>query len=238
MDFQQIIAQGCFTWNISLPEGAAQRLEQYSDLLLEKNKVMNLTAAARPEDVAARHILDCLFLLNCGEFEGKRAVDVGSGGGFPGVPLQIARPEARFLLLDSRKKRVDFLEEVCQTMGLPACALAARAEEAARQKEMREQFDIAVSRAVAPLNVLCELCLPFVRPGGRFLAMKSDNPAAEQEIARAQNAIRRLGGRIREQKRYLLPDGETAHQVVIVQKEKPAPTVYPRRYAKIESSPL
>lgn len=238
MEFQQIITEGCFTWNIALPEEAPRRLEQYSRLLLEKNKVMNLTAITQPEEMATRHMLDCLFLLNCGEFEGKRVIDVGSGGGFPGIPLQIACPEARFLLLDSRKKRVDFLEEVCQAMNLPAQTLAARAEEAVRQKGMREQFDLAVSRAVAPLNVLCELCLPFVRPGGLFLAMKSDNPAAEQEIAQAQNAVRRLGGRMKEQKKYSLPGANIAHQVLIIQKEKSAPAAYPRRYAKIESDPL
>ncbi len=236
MSFQEIIRQGCSTWNISLPEGALQGLEQYNQLLLEKNKVMNLTAITQPEEMAVRHMLDCLFLLSCGEFEGKKIVDIGSGGGFPGLPLQIARPSAQFLLLDSRKKRVDFLAEVCQTMALPAQTLAARAEEAARQKDLREQFDMAVSRAVAPLNILCELCLPFVRLGGLFLAMKSDNPAAEQEIA--QNAVRRLGGRLAEQKRYALPGAETAHQVVVVKKEKPVPSAYPRRYAKIESAPL
>lgn len=238
MSFQEIIRQGCSTWNISLPEGALQGLEQYNQLLLEKNKVMNLTAITQPEEMAVRHMLDCLFLLGCGEFEGKKIVDIGSGGGFPGLPLQIARPSAQFLLLDSRKKRVDFLAEVCQTMALPAQTLAARAEEAARQKDLREQFDMAVSRAVAPLNILCELCLPFVRLGGLFLAMKSDNPAAEQEIAQAQNAVRRLGGRLAEQKRYALPGAETAHQVVVVKKEKPVPSAYPRRYAKIESAPL
>ena len=105
MSFQEIIRQGCSTWNISLPEGALQGLEQYNQLLLEKNKVMNLTAITQPEEMAVRHMLDCLFLLSCGEFEGKKIVDIGSGGGFPGLPLQIARPSAQFLLLDSRKKR-------------------------------------------------------------------------------------------------------------------------------------
>lgn len=238
MEFQQIITQGCFTWNISLPEQAPEQLEQYSQLLLEKNKVMNLTAITQPEEVALRHMLDCLFLLSCGQFEGKKVIDVGSGGGFPGLPLQIARSEARFLLLDSRKKRVDFLAETCRALGLPAQTMSTRAEEAARQKDLREQFDLAVSRAVAPLNILCELCLPFVRPGGLFLAMKSDNQAAEQELAQAQGAIHRLGGRLKEQKKYLLPGTDAAHQVLVIEKQKPTPPAYPRRYAKIESAPL
>lgn len=238
MEFQQIITQGCFTWNIQLPEQAPARLEEYSRLLLEKNQVMNLTAITQPEEVALRHMLDCLFLLSCGQFAGKQVIDVGSGGGFPGIPLQIARPEARFLLLDSRKKRVDFLEETCRALELPAQTMAARAEEAARRKELRERFDLAVSRAVAPLNILCELCLPFVRPGGLFLAMKSDNQAAEQELAQAQNAIRRLGGRWKEGVKYLLPGTDVAHQVLVIEKEKPTASAYPRRYAKIESAPL
>lgn len=238
MEFQQIITQGCSTWNIPLPEQAPGQLEEFSRLLLERNQVMNLTAITRPEEVALRHMLDCLFLLRCGQFEGKDIIDIGSGGGFPGIPLQIARPGARFLLLDSRKKRVDFLEEVCRAMNLPARAVAARAEEAARQKDLRQQFDLAVSRAVAPLNILCELCLPFVRPGGLFLAMKSDNEAARQEIGQAQNAIRRLGGQWKGQQRYLLPGTDVAHQVLVIQKERPTPGAYPRRYAKIESDPL
>ena len=129
MSFTDVIAQGCFTWNIPLPEGALEGLEEYARLLLEKNQVMNLTAITEPDQVAVRHMLDCLFQLSCGDFEGKRVIDIGSGGGFPGIPLQIARPSARFLLLDSRKKRVDFLQEVCDAMGLPAETMAGRAEE-------------------------------------------------------------------------------------------------------------
>ncbi len=238
MSFTDVIAQGCFTWNIPLPEGALEGLEEYTRLLLEKNQVMNLTAITEPDQVAVRHMLDCLFQLSCGDFEGKRVIDIGSGGGFPGIPLQIARPSARFLLLDSRKKRVDFLQEVCDAMGLPAETMAGRAEEAARQKQLREKFDIAVSRAVAPMNILCELCLPFVRPGGLFLAMKSQNEGAEQEIQGAQKAIRTLGGRLKEQRSYQLPGTDVHHQVVVIEKVKNTPPAYPRRYAKIESAPL
>ena len=238
MNFTDVIAQGCFTWNIPLPDGALEGLEEYTRLLLEKNQVMNLTAITQPDQVAVRHMLDCLFQLSCGDFEGKRVIDVGSGGGFPGIPLQIARPSARFLLLDSRKKRVDFLQEVCDAMELPAETMAGRAEEAARQKQLREKFDIAVSRAVAPMNILCELCLPFVRPGGLFLAMKSQNEGAEQEIRGAANAIRMLGGKLKEQRAYRLPGTDVDHQMVVIEKVKHTPPAYPRRYAKMESAPL
>lgn len=238
MSFSQVIRQGCSTWNIPLPEEAVEQLEQYSQLLLEKNQVMNLTAITEPEQVALRHMLDCLYQMKCVVFAGKQVVDVGSGGGFPGVPLQIANPTAQFLLLDSRKKRVDFLQEVCQTMGLPARALAGRAEEVVWQKGMRESFDVAVSRAVAPLNILCELCMPFVKSGGFFLAMKSHNPAAQQEVLAAGQAIQKLGGKLVQQASYRLPGTEIDHQVVVVEKVGHTPSGYPRRYAKIESAPL
>ena len=168
-------------------------------------------------------MLDCLYQMKCVDFAGKQVVDVGSGGGFPGVPLQIANPTAQFLLLDSRKKRVDFLQEVCQTMGLPARALAGRAEEVVWQKGMRESFDVAVSRAVAPLNILCELCMPFVKSGGFFLAMKSHNPAAQQEVLAAGQAIQKLGGKLVQQASYRLPGTEIDHQVVVVEKGGPHP---------------
>lgn len=238
MSFTEVVKEGCFTWNIPLGPDTVDRLEEYSRLLLHKNEVMNLTAITEPEQVALRHILDCLYQLKCVDFAGKRVVDVGSGGGFPGIPLQIACPTARFLLLDSRKKRVDFLQEVCDAMALSAQAMAGRAEEAARQKDLREKFDIVVSRAVAPLQILCELCMPFVRPGGYFLAMKSDNEAAALEVQQAKNAIHTLGGVLLRQEAYTLPGSEIAHQVIVIEKRKATPAAYPRRYAKIESAPL
>lgn len=238
MSFTEVVTQGCSTWNIHIDQATAARLEEFSRLLLAKNQVMNLTAITEPEQVALRHIVDCLYQLRCVDFAGKRVVDVGSGGGFPGVPLQIAQPDARFLLLDSRKKRVDFLQEVCGAMDLPARTMAGRAEEAARQKDLREAFDIAVSRAVAPLNVLCELCLPFVKKGGFFLAMKSDNEAAAAEVEQAQSAIGKLGGLLRRRDVYTLSGTDVAHQVLVIEKVRPTPPAYPRRYAKIEGEPL
>ena len=148
------------------------RLEEFSRLLLEKNQVMNLTAITEPDQVATLHLLDSLSLLPLADFAGKTAVDVGTGAGFPGVPLAIAVPESRITLLDSLGKRVDFLRESCAALGLSnAVCVHARAEEFAGDR--RESFDLAVSRAVAALPVLCELCLPLVKPGGAFIAMKS-----------------------------------------------------------------
>ena len=238
MSFTKTVEQGCFTWNIPVSAEMLTQWERYVELLLEKNQVMNLTAITEPEEVAVRHILDCLFQLTCASFAGKKVIDIGSGGGFPGVPLQIAAPDARFTLLDSRKKRVDFLAEVSEKLGLPAEPISARAEEFCAQKGRRESYDLAVSRAVAPLNILCELCLPFVKVGGMFLAMKSDNEAAAEEIDTAKSAIRKLGGRLAECRAYQLNGGEIRHQMVLIQKEKPTPPAFPRRYAKIEASPL
>ena len=147
-------------------------LVRYGDLLIETNKVMNLTAITDPEDVATLHFLDSAALLTLESFSGKSVVDVGTGAGFPGLPLRVLEPSIRLTLLDSLNKRIQFLETVCRELDLPDVACVhARAEEFAA--EHRETFDLAVSRAVAALPVLCELCLPLVKPGGKFLAMKS-----------------------------------------------------------------
>lgn len=238
MSFTDIVLQGCSTWNIEIDKEAAEKLEKYAELLVEKNKVMNLTAITEMDEIATRHMLDCLYQMKCADFAGKRVVDIGSGGGFPGIPLQICNASAEFLLVDSRKKRVDFLTEVCEALRLSTTTRAGRAEEIVAEKNMREAFDIAVSRAVAPLNVLCEICLPFVRVGGAFLAMKSDNENASVEIVSAQRAIRTLGAKIESCEKYTLPNADTAHQVVVIKKVGPTPPKYPRRFAKIEAEPI
>lgn len=238
MTFADIILKGCSTWNIEIDDEVAANLEKYAELLIEKNKVMNLTAITQMDEVATRHMLDCIYQLKCADFAGKRVIDIGSGGGFPGIPLQICCPTSEFLLVDSRKKRVDFLEEVCQELGLAAKTRAGRAEELVAEKNMREAFDIAVSRAVAPLNVLCEICLPFVRVGGVFLAMKSDNENASVEIVSAQRAVRVLGATLESCEKYTLPETDVAHQIVVIKKTSATPAKYPRRFAKIEAEPI
>lgn len=211
------------------------RLEEFSRLLLEKNQVMNLTAITEPDQVATLHLLDSLSLLPLADFAGKTAVDVGTGAGFPGVPLAIAVPESRITLLDSLGKRVDFLRESCAALGLSnAVCVQARAEEFAGDR--RESFDLAVSRAVAALPVLCELCLPLVKPGGAFIAMKSVD--CGRELAEAEAAIRLLGGRLRDTVDYAIPTTGIVHRAVIVEKVSPAPKKYPRRFAQIKKQPL
>ena len=210
-------------------------LETFSRMLLEQNKVMNLTAITDPRDVAVLHLLDSLTLTGLAGLEGRTVVDVGTGAGFPGVPLAIARPSARVTLLDSLGKRVDFLRESCRTLGLDNVeCVHGRAEEFAGER--RETFDLAVSRAVAALPVLCELCLPLVKVGGAFWAMKSVD--TEEEISASRTAVKVLGGRIQAVSDYTIPTTEVVHRVVCIQKTAPTPKKYPRRFALIKKQPL
>ena len=210
-------------------------LEKFVEMLLEKNQVMNLTAITEPDQVATLHLLDSLALLRVADFTGRRVVDVGTGAGFPGLPLAIARRDVKVTLLDSLGKRVRFLEEVREALGLTnVTCVHGRAEEFARQA--REHYDIAVSRAVANLSTLSELCLPLVRVGGQFLAMKSTG--CEGEVAAAEQAIHRLGGRIGQCADYVIPTTAVKHRVVGIEKTAPTPGKYPRPFAQIKKQPL
>ncbi len=202
----------------------------FGQALLEKNQVMNLTAITDPQEVARLHFADCLALLKLTDFRGKSVIDVGCGAGFPGVPLKLGEPTIRLTLLDSLQKRVNWLRETLDSMGVEANCVAARAEEYAA----REQFDIATSRAVARLNILAELCLPFVRVGGVFLAMKAT--AADEELLEAKRAISLLGGKVEQVAQYDLEDA--TRRVIVIRKVKATPAAYPRRFAKIKQQPL
>ena len=210
-----------------------EQLESFSAMLVKKNEVMNLTGITEPREVATLHLLDSLSLLPLGDLKGKKIIDVGTGAGFPGVPLKIALPESEVTLLDSLNKRVDFLQESCDALGLEkVICVHARAEEFGH----REEFDYAVSRAVAALPILCELCLPLIKVGGEFLAMKSSH--TEEEINDAKAAIALLGGAITEVIDYTIPTTDIVHRVVRIRKEKPTPKKYPRRFAQIKKQPL
>lgn len=221
-----------------IPEAAPAQLAQFGRLLLEKNQVMNLTAITQPQDVATLHMLDCAALLSCADFRGGKAlVDVGTGAGFPGVPLKILEPSLDVTLLDSLNKRVEWLGEACEGLSLDSIrAVHARAEEAGREPAFRERFDFATARAVADLRILCELCLPFLKVGGRFLAMKGTDCGGELE--QALPAIRALGGELEGCRDYPIPHTGVTHRVVTIKKTAPTPFQYPRRWAKIQKSPL
>ena len=236
---QGLIGSGLAELGLSgqVPETAPVHLERFGRLLLEKNEVMNLTAIIRPRDVATLHMLDCAALLNCAGFQYKTLMDVGSGAGFPGVPLKILVPTLRVTLLDAHGKRVDWLKEVCGALGLHGVtAFQGRAEEAALDAAHREQYDLVTARAVAELRLLSELCLPFVKAGGYFLAMKGTDCGAELDAAR--DAIRELGGELEQCVDYEVPHTEVTHRVVMIKKISSTPSQYPRKWVKIQKSPL
>ena len=220
-----------------VPDNAAQRLAEYGRLLLEKNQVMNLTAIREEDKVARLHMLDCAALLNLAEFEGKTLIDVGTGAGFPGLPLKILCPSLSVTLLDSLGKRVTWLGEVAGQLDLQDInPIHARAEEQALVKDFRDSFDFATARAVADLRLLCELCLPYVKVGGAFLAMKSVDSG--EELDNAAHCIKLLGGRVEECRDYTVPGTDIVHRVVVIRKVAPTLKGYPRKWAKIQKEPL
>ena len=218
--------------NITLTDGQLDTLAHFGQALLEKNQVMNLTAITAPDKVAELHFYDCLALLNAADFRGKRVIDIGCGAGFPGVPLKIAEPSMDLTLLDSLGKRMDWLREILPQLGVEAEVVTARAEEFVQT--CREQYDIATSRAVARLNILAELCLPYVKVGGAFLAMKG--ALAGEEMEEAKRAVALLGGMIEQVYEYPIQDA--LHKAVVIRKIRPTPAKYPRAFAKIKKSPL
>lgn len=227
------LVRGLLEWNIDLD--VIPKLVQFAEMMLVRNQVVNLTAITEPKEVAELHLLDSLALLPLAGLKNERLVDVGCGAGFPGVPLAIAGPDLDVTLLDSQRKRVDFLKDACHTLDLSnTFCVHGRAEEFVQVE--REGFDVAVSRAVAALPVLCELCLPLVRVGGRMLAMKSSH--SEEEINSAGNALKTLGGRIAWTKDYSIPGTNVVHRVVCVEKMTACPKKYPRRFALIKKHPL
>jgi 16S rRNA (guanine527-N7)-methyltransferase len=234
---RNILIQGASTYGLTLPDAGLPAFRRYFEFLEEKNRVMNLTAITGEKDVAELHFLDSLALLANGDFKGKSVIDIGSGAGFPGIPMKIAEPGLKLTLLDAQQKRVAFLEELRDILLLPdITCVHARAEEAALKPGFRDSFDFAVSRAVARLNGLAELCLPYVKPGGRFIAMKG--PDSDEEIAEADNAFKTLGAELDAISDYKIAGTDIVHRAVIVRKIAPTPDGYPRRYTKIEKKPL
>lgn len=232
---EEILSRGLAELGLPAAGGRLELFWRYYEYLTERNAVMNLTAIEGEEEAARLHFLDCCALLNLVDFRARRVIDVGSGAGFPGLPLRIEEPTMSLTLLDSLGKRVDFLRSACDRLGMEdVVTVCARAEEA--PEGLRESYDIAVSRAVARLNVLCELCLPFVRPGGLFIAMKG--PEGGAELDEAAGAIALLGGGGARVESYAVPGTQLRHTAVIIEKIAPTPERYPRRWAKISKKPL
>lgn len=226
------------TWNITLSDQQEKQFLTYYEMLIEKNKVMNLTAVTEFDEVIKKHFLDSISL---GQFEtleeNKTMLDLGTGAGFPGIPLKIIYPDLTITLADSLNKRILFLEDVIRELGLSDIrAVHARAEELARNRDYREQFDYCVSRAVANLSTLCEYCIPFVKEGGKFISYKSGE--IEEEAAAAKHAVFLLGGEVKEIHKFEIPQTDLHRSFVMIEKVKKTPKAYPRKAGTPSKMPL
>ena len=225
------------TWNFSLSSKQIEQLDTYYEMLIEKNKVMNLTAITEFDEVIVKHFADSLSICTVLPEDVKTVCDLGTGAGFPGIPMAIAYPELQFTLIDSLNKRIKFLQEVVDELGLTNVTLVhARAEEAGRNKLYRENFDLVVSRAVANIATLSEYCLPLVKLGGYFISFKSGD--VSEEIDNSGSAIKKLGGSLQKPIYFDLPETDISRSFLIINKEKSTPKAYPRKAGTPSKEPL
>ncbi len=233
---KELLRSNAASLGVELNDEALNRFDTLAQLLIEQNKTMNLTAITDPDEVVIKHFADSVSLFSAVKpDENAKILDLGTGAGFPGIPLLITRPDICLTMVDSTAKKLRYVADTVEKLGLEAEVLHARAEEAGKSPEYREQYDIVCSRAVAALNVLSEFCLPFVRVGGIFVAMKSAK--AEEEIAAAKKAIGILGGKIVDKKTFTLSDGGERTLIIIKKISQTSPK-YPRVSAQISKKPL
>ncbi len=225
-------------FNIVLSEHQTEQFFSYYEMLIEKNKVMNLTAITDFDEVIKKHFVDSLSLVKAYDLTSPVSlIDIGTGAGFPGIPLKIVFPDLEITLLDSLNKRVDFLQSVIASLDLKGIdAFHGRAEDFARQEKFREKFDLCVSRAVANLSVLCEYCLPYVKIGGKFISYKSEK--IMEELKTAEHAVDVLGGRVKEQISFTLPDSDINRNLIVIEKSRKTPKQYPRKAGTASKDPL
>jgi 16S rRNA (guanine527-N7)-methyltransferase len=238
LDTKELLKNGLQALGIAADEQICEKFIKYKDLLQEWNLKMNLTAITEDREVIIKHFFDSASVLNAVHIKaGMRVIDVGSGAGFPGIPLKLLAPEADMLLLDSLNKRIKFLETVVGEMHMDKInCIHMRAEDAGRDARFRAKFDLCLSRAVARLSVLSEYCLPLIKPGGEFIAMKG--PDAPQEISDAEIAIEMLGGEISDVKTVLLPYSDINHTLIVIKKCRQTSKKYPRNASIISKIPI
>lgn len=224
--------------NIKLDKKQTEQFVLYYETLIEWNRVMNLTGITEWEEVVTKHFIDSLSIVKvCDIDKSDRMIDIGTGAGFPGIPLKIAFPHLQVVLLDSLKKRIHFLDEVIKVLDLPdITTIHGRAEDFAKQDNYRETFDLCVSRAVAGLNILSEYCIPFVKNGGFFISYKSGK--IEEEVKASGRAIKMLGGNMISQVKFYLADTDIERSFVKIEKVKPTPKKYPRKAGLPAKEPL
>lgn len=234
---EELLAESCKKINIELTEKQIKQFIDYKDMLLEWNEKFNLTAITDEREIILKHFVDCLAISAGAELAGKKIIDVGTGAGFPGVPVKIAFPDTQMTLLDSLNKRITFLEELKNKLGLEnVVCIHSRAEDGGADKNLREGFDLCISRAVANLAVLSEYCLPFVKVGGYFISMKG--PDVKDELNESEKAIKVLGGEVKEVKLINIPETDINHSLIIIKKIKPTPSKYPRKAGKAKKEPI
>ena len=233
-----ILEKQCDLAGITLTQTQLLQFGRYFDLLTETNKVMNLTALTSPQDVAVKHYIDSLLFYDKQLMQGKKVIDVGTGAGFPGIPLKIYDPSLKnLILLDSLEKRLKFLQETVNALQLSGVSFEhKRAEDAGRDKKLRAQFDIAVSRAVARLSVLAEYCLPLVKNNGFFVALKGSK--YKEELLEGEAALRILGGKVTSVKEVKLPGLDDERAIIVIRKIKDTPAMYPRKAGLPGKNPL
>ncbi len=237
MIYAILLREHAAAYGIKLTDEMLSQFDIYADMLVERNRVMNLTAITDPQEILVKHFFDSLLLLDAVEVpESRTLIDIGTGAGFPGLPVKIARPDCRLTLLDSLQKRVTFLEDVTAAMKLADVeCIHARAEDGGRNPKLREQFDFATARAVARLPVLCEYAVPFLKVGGSFCALKGYD--IEEELKDSAHAIKTLGCVVAAVQKYTLPD-DSRRSIVVITKHSPTAKAYPRNPGKISKAPL